>query len=143
SLEEKVTKGEFRADLLARLTGVALELPALRDRPEDIGLLVASMLSKKRARFTRSAARALLRHDWPMNVRELERALATAVVMAGDEAIDVEHLPAAVRPAAEAATSDESPEDDRLRDELVALLIEHKGNAAAVARVLGKGRMQV
>ncbi len=152
SLEGQVAAGTFRADLLARLGGVALRVPPLRERREDIGLLVGPLLRRvagKRAdkiAFTRAGARVLLRYDWPLNVRELEKALAAGAALAGDEAIDLAHLPAALRESAAAAApraDADSPEDLRLRDELVALLIEHKGNAAGVARALGKGRMQV
>src|SRR5215813_1702859 len=80
-LKAMVREGSFRHDLLARLEGVTLELPALRDRPEDIPLLIALLLRKLAperpdVKLTPSAAHALLTHDWPLNIRELEQALA-------------------------------------------------------------------
>ncbi|MCC6525910.1 MAG: sigma 54-interacting transcriptional regulator, partial [Polyangiaceae bacterium] len=88
----------FRADLHARLAGFTLSLPPLRARAEDLGLLVAELLGRAGApspvRLEHEAARALLRHAWPLNVRELDRALAAALALAGGEPIGLEHLPA-------------------------------------------------
>jgi transcriptional regulator of acetoin/glycerol metabolism len=164
-LEERVTAGKFRADLLARLAGFTIKLPSLRRRREDLGLLIASFLRKfgaQKASFTCEAGRALLRHRWPMNIRELEKAIEAALALAGDEPIDLQHLPPAVRRATGAEQDEEapelrdlaaaepdepprplSPEDARHRDELIALLKEHHGNVAAVGRVLGRARMQI
>ncbi len=156
-LDGLVESGLFRRDLYARMFGLALELPPLRARREDLGTLVAAVLRRlpggDRATFTPAAARALLRHDWPLNVRELERCLAAALALAGDQPIDAEHLPTAVRrtpaerAALAAATAASAPPpselDGPLRDQLVELLTAHGGNVTAVSRALGKGRMQV
>jgi transcriptional regulator with GAF, ATPase, and Fis domain len=158
----------FRADLLARLSGFTLSLPALRERREDLGLLIGALLRRvapeagARVTFTPAAARALFLHAWPNNVRELERCLETASTLAGERPIDVEHLPAAVRtnegpaqpvtsapPARRRGT--EPPEGDvglaadhgPTCQELEGLLKEHQGNLSAVARVLGKDRVQI
>jgi len=152
----------FRADLHARLSGFTLTLPPLRERREEIGLLVADVLrtalgrGAERVRFTADAARLLLAHDWPLNVRELEKCLGAAVVLAGDGPVKVEHLPESVRGAAERArpTAADEPAAPRAprplteaeqqhREELVALLREHGGNVSAVARATGKARMQI
>ncbi|TMB25214.1 MAG: FHA domain-containing protein, partial [Deltaproteobacteria bacterium] len=104
-LERLSREEKFRTDLLARLSGMALHLPALRDRREDLGLLVAAILRKHAGdraaniSLTAEAARALLLHPWPRNVRELEKCLAGAVVLAGAGRIDLEHLPPDVRSA--------------------------------------------
>jgi transcriptional regulator of acetoin/glycerol metabolism len=148
-LEALVSQGLFRADLLARLSGYACTLPPLRERREDFSLLVAALLSKigtAAPTFSPDAARALLRHSWPLNVRELEKTLAAAAVLSRGERVELEHLPEAVRaaPAAvpAAARLDGGPEVKR-REELVALLREHAGNITAVARAMGKARSQV
>jgi DNA-binding NtrC family response regulator len=93
----------FRADLLARLSGFTLDLPPVRERREDVGLLLTSLLRKlagtaaDRVTFTPAAARALLLYRWPLNVREMEKCLSSALVFALDGRIDLEHLPAEVR----------------------------------------------
>lgn len=103
NLEALAAEQRFRSDLLARLSGFTLELPSVRERREDLGLLVRALVRRKLARsfdevgFTCEAARALFVHGWPRNVRELEKALETAIVLAGREPIGLRHLPAAVR----------------------------------------------
>ncbi|MDI1476721.1 sigma 54-interacting transcriptional regulator [Polyangium sp. y55x31] len=146
SLERMVAAGSFRADLWNRLAGHKVELPPLRARREDLGLLAGVILARlppehaARIRIHPRAARAMLRHDWPGNVRELEKCLGTAVVLAGEDGqVELEHLPAAVQRALEGL----SAEDAARRDELVARLDEHGGNITAVAKAMGKARMQV
>jgi len=144
----------FRADLLARLDGLRLSLPPLRERREDLGLLIGALL-RKLARgtdvtFTADAVRALLLCPWPLNVRELEKCLAGALVLARGGAIGIEHLPERVRsvlaPAAPTTPaprrSREEKERDR-HDDLVTLLRNYDGNVTAVARAMGKARSQV
>ena len=152
-LEDAVATQRFRADLYARIACFTLRLPPLRKRREDLGLLMAALLRRhggERATLTAEAGRALLRHRWPLNVRELEQCVASALVLAGDGPIGLAHLPESLRrPAARAPAVAGlgprrlAPEDLRQRDQLSALLREHDGNVAAVARVLGKARMQV
>jgi len=154
-LEDMAARGQFRLDLLARLTGFTLELPPLRARRMDTGVLVASLLQKlaperaASARFTAAAAEVLLHYAWPLNTRELEQCLARALVLAGDEAIDSVHFPPAVSaaksepPPPPSATSDLSPRDRALRAELLEQLARHHGNLVEVAKAMGKARMQV
>jgi DNA-binding NtrC family response regulator len=159
SLDRMVAAGEFRADLRARLAGHHLELPPLRLRREDLGLLVAALLARvcphaDRLALHPRAGRALLLHTWPGNVRELEKCLERAVVLATGpnsteediegsskpgSLIELAHLPAAVQQA----IAGPAARDDIRRDELLALLREHGGNVTAVARQLGKARMQI
>src|SRR5579859_169991 len=118
----------FRADLLARISGYVCTIPPLRERLEDFSLFVAALLSRVgalKAEFTGEAARALLRYGWPLNIRELEKALTSAVALSAASVIDLEHLPEPIRAApAEAARRP----DERLRDELIGLLRTHGGN---------------
>jgi len=150
-LGELVRAGRFREDLHARLAGFELTLPPLAQRKEDLGLLIAALLRRMsppvvELRLAPAAARALLLHDWPRNVRELDLALRSAVVLAAGRRIELEHLPAAVQAAGaepiEPATPF-SPDEEALRDRLVEALREHAGNVAAVGRAMGKGRMQI
>ena len=141
-LAELAESGSFRHDLYARIKGFELELPPLRERREDLGLLVASILPRvageraSRLRFRLRAARALFRYRWPFNVRDLFQALASAVALADGDEIEIEHLPKELR-TADAASSQATPpataypED---KTQLIALLQEHDCNVSAVAR---------
>jgi DNA-binding NtrC family response regulator len=148
-LDRMVQEGTFRADLLARLAGHRIELPPLRARREDLGLLVAALLQEaapdRAGAVTLSprAARALLRHSFPGNVRELEKCLTTALVLAEDGRIDVEHLSDPVRRTLDDDNDPDGEEDEARRAELLSLVREHHGNVTAMARALGKARMQV
>jgi sigma-54 dependent transcriptional regulator, acetoin dehydrogenase operon transcriptional activator AcoR len=159
-LEELVSKGTFRADLLARISGYTVRLPPLRERREDLGMLIAALLARlagknaDKVTFSPAAARALFKHHWPLNIRELEKCLETSVVLARGGPILPEHLPDGVRSALQqrTASADPAPEEeprvlsdeDRARkDELALLLEQHNGNVSAVARAMGKARTQI
>jgi transcriptional regulator of acetoin/glycerol metabolism len=155
-LEGMVEHGTFRRDLVARLSGFSIELPPLRARRIDLGIIVSSLLVKLAAaradkvRFTPAAGLALLRYDWPLNTRELEQCLARALVLAGEQPIDVVHLPTAVTAEIESVdvppssgVAPLSPRDAQLRIELLEQLALHRGNLADVARSMGKARMQL
>jgi DNA-binding NtrC family response regulator len=149
-LKAMATAGTFRGDLLARLQGFVLELPPLRERLPDLGLLVSALLRRhadepEKVRFEPEAARALTRHHWPFNVRELDQALAAALLLAGSGPITLAHLPEELRegPRSRAPPPALAQGEQELRGRLVALLLEHGGNLSAVARVLGKGRTQI
>ncbi len=103
-LKKLVGEGRFREDLYHRLNVIAVQLPPLRERKEDIPLLVARFLDQfcrengKSAReFTHNAMKLLMDYDWPGNVRELENAVERAVVLSTDETMDGELLPEGVR----------------------------------------------
>jgi transcriptional regulator with PAS, ATPase and Fis domain len=89
-LAELIERGAFRRDLYARLAGYTFMLAPLRERRVDIGLLIAALLSagklgaRRGIRLQGDAARALVRHDWPMNVRELEQCLHAACMLSDD-----------------------------------------------------------
>jgi transcriptional regulator with PAS, ATPase and Fis domain len=150
-LLQAVEEGRFRSDLYARLLGYELGLPSLRERIGDLGHLVASLLPRHATRpmtVAPAAVRAMISYDWPRNIRELDRCLATAVVLAKGDMIDVAHLPAPVRAASAgrmppAPVDALDPETDALRAELTAKLAEHAGNVSAVARAMAKHREQV
>jgi transcriptional regulator of acetoin/glycerol metabolism len=133
----------FRRDLLARVSGMVVQLPRLRDRRADLGLLIGALFRKlapnpSTVSLTARAARALLRYDWPLNVRELQMCLRAAGELAGWGVIDLPHLAETLR-AEEAAG--QSAEADR--EQLEQLLHELDGNVAAVARRLDTSRTQV
>jgi transcriptional regulator of acetoin/glycerol metabolism len=145
-LERLTAAGGFRDDLWARLSGFTIRLPALRERPEDLGLLVAALVRRlaeepERISFHPDAMRRLLRHAWPRNVRELEKRLGAALVLAGGRAVQVEHL--GDWPAENDAPAAGGDPSDPRREELERLLREHAGNLSAVARALDKDRVQI
>jgi transcriptional regulator with GAF, ATPase, and Fis domain len=148
-LDAEVAANRFRADLRARLLGVSLELPALRSRLEDLALLVREFLLRLDARpdvtFSADAVAALYAHDWPLNIRELERTIGAALAIARGR-IELHHLPHALRePVTPEPPSDMqlSPPERELRTTLIELIDRHDGNLAAVARELGKDRTQI
>src|SRR5712692_7672015 len=104
-LDALAAEERFRPDLLARLSGFSLSLPPLRERREDLGLLIAALLRKlagdaaNGVTFAPEAARALLLHRWPLNVRELEKCLSGAIVLAREGVVELGHLPSSVRNA--------------------------------------------
>jgi DNA-binding NtrC family response regulator len=147
-LAAMVEAGSFRRDLYARLKGVVLELPALEDRIEDLGHLVATFLSKYGGAdliLQPAAYRALATYDWPLNVRELEKAIEAAITVASGGRIELEHLPADIRShKVELGGEDRVPAgEDGREKELERLLSLHRGNVSAVARSMGYSRMQV
>jgi DNA-binding NtrC family response regulator len=95
---------EAEAQLYARLAGAVLRIPALRDRLEDVGIIVASLLHKlaperfEAIGFSSSAARAILGYEWPRNVRELEKC-SNCASSRKRESSQIEHLPEAVQRA--------------------------------------------
>jgi DNA-binding NtrC family response regulator len=102
-LEKKIKEGAFREDLYYRLNVIAIPLPSLRERREDIPLLVAHFLKERMdphnqrpLQITRSAIEALSAHDWPGNVRELENAIERATALCEEGVIRVADLPPAV-----------------------------------------------
>jgi DNA-binding NtrC family response regulator len=99
-LEKRINDGGFREDLYYRLNVIAIPLPPLRERKEDIPLLVARFLRDKvhprtgqAYQVTRQAMAALTAYDWPGNVRELENAIERASVLSDTEVIKTDSLP--------------------------------------------------
>jgi DNA-binding NtrC family response regulator len=158
SLERLVKSGSFREDLLARMSGLRVHLPPLRERRADLGLLVARILSSQSGDGARRAAgitvsalagRALFQHGWPQNIRELVHVLNAALALADHGVIELEHLPPVLQEA-KAAPSAPPEEEEPVFDEnderlatLVRLLETHHGNVSAVAREMGCARMQI
>jgi two-component system, NtrC family, response regulator AtoC len=100
SLDEEMRAGRFRSELYYRINGVCLRLPPLRDRREDIPILVEFFLTKYAAQFARArpslsarTMRMLLDHSWPGNIRELENVVRKIVAL-GDEQLAVSELTA-------------------------------------------------
>ena len=144
-LEREVEAGRFRVDLYARLAGLRVTLPPLRDRLEDLGTLVAASLGARHAQRPRArpivgrgvgAVPPSLAAQHP-RARSGDRRGGAAVAQGCVGSIS-HQLPEQVAGRAPAAAVEAAR-----RDELLALLRDHRGNLAAVARALGTSRAQI
>ncbi|HEY2866287.1 MAG TPA: sigma 54-interacting transcriptional regulator, partial [Pyrinomonadaceae bacterium] len=123
-LEQAVETGTFRKDLYYRLSVFPISLPPLRERVEDIHLLVVHFLDgykEKTGRFvsgiSKEAMRALVNYGWPGNVRELENAIERAVIIASGRQIELEDLPQAISRSAFEASAQARQERARAAGE--------------------------
>jgi len=145
-LRKAVESREFREDLYYRLNVVAIELPPLRERREDIPLLAeyflrkfASENQKEAVGFSREAAEFLLRYDWPGNIRELENTIERAVILARDQVITIADLPSgSVSPARSALLGRSLREMNK--NHILEVLSGTGGNISQSARMLGISR---
>jgi two-component system response regulator AtoC len=117
-LEHDVLRGRFREDLFFRLNVFALNLPPLRERPEDIPLLVDHFLAKFAERFARTdircspaAVKALMEYPWPGNIRELENVIERGIVVCETDQLGVECLPDKFRGVTQAKAAEIIPSD--------------------------------
>jgi transcriptional regulator of acetoin/glycerol metabolism len=143
-LEARVAAGDFREDLFARIAGFVFRIPPLRERREDFGLLVASVLRRvvpcgSSVSIDVAAGALLLRHTWPRNVREVEKALAAAVATAQGGSIEPRHLPVSIRGSGARELRGDVIDAERLGE----LLAAHEGNVHAVASALATSRSQI
>ncbi len=164
AVEDEVKKGRFRADLFYRLNVIRIELPPLRERTEDIPLLVTHFVQKydtatgvARTEIASDAMQALLRHNWPGNVRELENAIKGALAMAEGTVIRRDDLPESVAPRTQELHKSGSLVDiDKPLPDLTSALIGrvesdyfsrllslYAGNVAKTARHSGLSRRSV
>ena len=123
-LEEAIARGTFREDLYYRLNVFPLEMPSLRDRIEDLDLLIGDISGRLaatdgvRVRLSTRTVEALRRHRWPGNVRELHNLLERLAIQCGDRLVQVRDLPSRYRPSDwqdgdEGAADEEGVFDDR------------------------------
>ena len=153
SLEEMIQKGDFRQDFYFRINVIPIHLPPLRERKEDIPLLVSAFMSRLQSRIGKMisgvASDAMTRfmdYDWPGNVRELKSALEYAFVVAEAGAITLEHLsPNLLSSPEDARTIVPLPKrgDETERQELINALKQTSGNQTRAAELLGVNRVTV
>lgn len=158
-LKARVAAGQFREDLYYRINVLHVELPALRERREDIPALAAFLLERHGARrenhpegFTEEALSALVAYDWPGNVRELENAIERALAVTDGPRIELEALPsevaAVLRPRATQGTEMhlsyrevvDLARDRATREYLITLMRELGGNVTEAAKRAGMER---
>ncbi|MDC3982151.1 sigma 54-interacting transcriptional regulator [Polyangium jinanense] len=165
-LDKMAIRGELRVDLLARLSGHRHMLTPLRDRIEDMGILVRDLLRRSKVPgapelgFTVEAGKLLVQQRWPLNIRELSQTLGVAAALADGPLIESAHLESVhlesahlesahlLAPSHETIAPPEPEEErgtapDELRGRILALLEKHRGNVSGVARDMGKSRVQV
>jgi DNA-binding NtrC family response regulator len=161
NLEEEARRGRFREDLYYRLKVVEIELPALRERPEDIPALAhrflercTARLGRDKKRLSEAALARLARHAWPGNVRELQNAIEQAAVLAPGPEIEADdlHLPEGLGtgPAAASPSGSQSFAEAKRRtvesferDWLLAALRRHGGNISRTAEAIGMVRQSL
>ena len=149
-LEEEIRRGTFRSDLYYRLNVIALHLPPLKERREDIPLLARHFLTRLGEKdpeagvptLSEEAREALLEYDWPGNVRELENALERAAVVSEGGEIRTEHLPERVIEPPMPRLVDEEPPANPPMEVIERAYIEwvlraEGGNKSRAAEVLG------
>ena len=145
-LAAEVNAGRFRQDLYYRLNVVAIEVPSLRQRREDIPLLAGHFLQRFAERnrkavkgFTPQAMDLLIHYDWPGNIRELENAVERAVVLLTGEYISERELPLAIAstPIPLAQSQDIQPLVEVEKEVILAALEKTGGNKTEAARQLG------
>ncbi|RMG04526.1 MAG: AAA family ATPase, partial [Nitrospirae bacterium] len=160
NLKEEVEKGNFRADLYYRLNVVSIELPPLREKKEDIPVLVNHFLNEFAQRGYRrvkgvssQVMEAFFRYHWPGNVRELENAIEHALVCSRDEVINLSDLPLDIQHSIgkelpeetgntllEFKNSSRKPYKKVSAEECLDALRRAGGNKALAARMLGINR---
>jgi len=147
-LRDLADSGQFRSDLLFRLSAFELDLPALRDRGNDVLELAEYFLNNlfhtgKPRILGESAKVALLGYPWPGNVRELENSIRAAVAMSSSKTLEASELPLRVRESNRARGNDSTRVDlDALeRTHIQRVLRETGGNRSEAARQLGIDRV--
>jgi len=146
-LDQLVQQGKFRDDLYYRVNVMKLELPRLRDRKEDIPLLVDHFISrfnslhnKNICCVTNEVTAALLGHDYPGNVRELENIIEHCFVLCQGEIIEAKHLPVSVRPSSKLDKTKISEPATIKQMEIILItqaLRRNEGNKTVTAKQLG------
>ena len=148
NLEQAVRDGSFRQDLYYRLAVLKITMPTLRERREDIPMLVRHFVQKHAKRckvkprpISREALACLVNYDWPGNVRELENAIERALVLASSEVILPEDLPESLLerpPVAEMTEAKYHGAIKELKKQLILDAVEQtRGSYADAARILG------
>ena len=146
-LSQRVEAGDFRPDLYSRLAGFVAELPPVRARREDLGLLCRAFIQNlqrdgRPTRLTSNAFRRILGRAWPFNVRQLTQTMTTASLLAsGDGTITADAL-------AEILEQDDglpqSPDEvRRIRADLVRNLAKFSGDCEAIASAMGRDPYQI
>lgn len=147
NLEEEVKAGNFREDLFYRLNVMAIKIPPLRERPEDIPLLTEHLfnklqkgLDKKVNKIDPEVIKILKNYNWPGNIRELQNVLERAINLTTTGEIHVSNIPDSIIGSVKQSYNKILPVDDYEKQLIFSLLQEHDGNKSKVAKILGISR---
>lgn len=150
NLKRMVEKGKFREDLFWRLSVITLELPPLRERPEDVPGLAQFFIERYRHQLGRNkmpitprAMKLLTSYHWPGNVRELENVIERCVVLAPSDRIDIEDLPKTMRTGKTGTVRKKSLKEARAdfeKEFITRALQEQNGNVSNTADIIGLAR---
>jgi DNA-binding NtrC family response regulator len=149
-LPDLVREGKFRSDLYYRLSVFSIHLPPLRERREDVPILISHFLEKHRPpdrrelRLAPEAYTSLSNYHWPGNVRELENAMIRAIYLSKDEVINTDHLGVPIHPSQEELRPLRIQKKEAVeafeRDYLIRLMRKTSGNVSQAARIAHKDR---
>jgi DNA-binding NtrC family response regulator len=157
ALKKEVESGRFRQDLYYRLNVVTLHIPPLRERRDDIPLLVNYFLAKysgqndKARGISAEALRCLEKYEFPGNARELENIIERALAICGNDDVQPSHLPvelhartplALLPPHAQPVNTKKSLEENE-REYILAVLAKVKGNKTQAAKIIGIDRVSL
>ncbi len=150
NLQEEIKLGNFREDLYFRLNVVNIHIPPLRERKEDIPLLVSAFIKefaeeneKKISSIEQKARTALYNYDWPGNIRQLQNCIQSAVVMSSDDIIHFEDLPEPLREKTESSSiviPMGSNMEEAEKQIILQTLESQNNNKTKTADILGIGR---
>ena len=150
NLEDEVKKGTFREDLYYRLNVIHIHVPALRERKDDIPLLISKFLEEFSAEngktikgISPQAKSAIYNYNWPGNIRELRNCIESAVVLCGSDEIQLEDLPPAVSKAGTEKAIIVPANltlDEAEKIIILQTLAANKNNKSKTAELLGIGR---
>jgi len=153
NLEELIAEKKFRDDFFFRINVIPIHLPPLRNRPDDIPLLVNAFIQHLQVKtgkningVTREVMALFMSYDWPGNVRELRSALEYAFVIAEQGLILPEQLPLQILEKEKKRETDAFPQhrdDSSQKKALIEALRQSKGNQSQAARILGVNRVTV
>jgi transcriptional regulator with PAS, ATPase and Fis domain len=149
-LPEMVTQGHFREDLYYRLNTICIDVPPLRERPDDIACLAAHFVTRFNRRFAQhknlspEAVEALARYSWPGNIRQLINVIEQVVVLADEDTLTPTHLPSLIRSHGVSGSPRTQgsvivPLKDVERQYIEFVIKQFDGHRAHAARALGIG----
>jgi NtrC-family two-component system response regulator AlgB len=144
NLEMAVKEGRFREDLFYRLAVIQIEIPPLRDRPEDVAALAERLLAfhgrnNHRAflGFTAESLRSLSRHQWPGNVRELSNVIERAAILCRTEYVGLDCLPAVVSPGDNAPKIGDPVSLEKIEEQHIRRVLARTKSLQEAADILG------